>query len=228
LASNSAAGPAQPAADPPRRRRLTAEARKTSILAAARRAFSETGDMNGTTIKVIAERSGISEGVIYRHFESKDQLFFEAVVEPLQRAVDELVAAAEIVDKDQPLTPERQLETMTGLYRQLLSTLVEVLPLLGLVLFGDPQVARRFYRENFAVAMERLAGAWRDVEDRHGFPSSSPDIAARAVLGMAFMLSLEKTHAAKLDRDRAVALISAGTVKGFFPAIQPTEGSTGV
>jgi hypothetical protein len=42
------------------------------------------------------------------------------------------------------------------------------------------------------------------------------------------MLSLEKTHAAKLDRDRAVALISAGTVKGFFPAIQPTEGSTDV
>ena len=39
------------------------------------------------TIKVIAQHSGISEGVIYRHFESKDQLFFEAVVEPLQRAV---------------------------------------------------------------------------------------------------------------------------------------------
>ena len=71
MASNSAASPAEPAAQPPRRRRLTAEARKTSILAAARRAFSETGDMNGTTIKVIAERSGISEGVIYRHFESK-------------------------------------------------------------------------------------------------------------------------------------------------------------
>lgn len=67
---------------PPKRRRLTAEARKNSILDAARRAFIETGDMNGTTIKVIAEHSGISEGVIYRHFESKDQLFFEAVVEP--------------------------------------------------------------------------------------------------------------------------------------------------
>ncbi|HEY6789500.1 MAG TPA: helix-turn-helix domain-containing protein, partial [Trebonia sp.] len=80
------------------RRRLTAEARKSSILAAARRAFSETGDMNGTTIKVIAARSGISEGVIYRHFESKDQLFFEAVVEPLQKAVDDLVAATELID----------------------------------------------------------------------------------------------------------------------------------
>src|SRR5215470_14615554 len=128
-------------APPPVRRRLTAEARKSSILAAARRAFTETGDMNGTTIKVIAEHSGISEGVIYRHFESKDQLFFEAVVEPLTQAVDALVAATEGIDRDQPLTPERQLETTMGLYRQLVSTLEKVLPLLGLVLFGDPQVA---------------------------------------------------------------------------------------
>ena len=206
---------------PPKRRRLTAEARKSSILEAARRAFTETGDMNGTTIKVIAEHSGISEGVIYRHFESKDQLFFEAVVEPLQRAVDELVAATEGVDRDEPLTPERQYETMAGLYRQLISTLERMLPLLGLVLFGDPQVARKFYRENFAVAMDRLAEAWREVEDRYGFPFESPDISARAVMGMALILALESHHGKKFNRTRAVGIISEGTVKGFFPAIQP-------
>ena len=208
------------AAEPAPRKRLTAEARKSSILAAARRAFTETGDMNGTTIKLIAARSGISEGVIYRHFESKDQLFFEAVVEPLQRAVDDLVAATELIDRDHPLTPERQLKGMTGLYKQLVSTLEEVLPLLGLVLFGDPQVAKKFYRENFSVAMERLAEAWREVEDRYGFPFESPDIAARAVMGMALLLALEANHSKKFDRDRAVSKISEGTVKGFFPTIK--------
>jgi AcrR family transcriptional regulator len=213
---------APPAADaPPRRRRLTAEARKSSILEAARRAFTETGDMTGTTIKVIAEHSGISEGVIYRHFESKDQLFFEAVVEPLKQAIDDLVAATEGVDRDEPLTPERQLETMTGLYRQLVSALERILPLLGLVLFGDPKVARKFYRENFAVAMDRLAEAWREVEDRYGFPFESPDISARAVMGMALILAMENHHARKFDRGRAVKLISEGTVKGFFPALDP-------
>jgi AcrR family transcriptional regulator len=204
----------------PPRRRLTAEARKSSILAAARRAFTETGDMNGTTIKLIAARSGISEGVIYRHFESKDQLFFEAVVEPLQRAVDELVAATEIFDRDEPLTPERQLSGMNGLYKQLVATLSGVLPLLGLVLFGDPEVAKRFYRDNFSVAMDRLAEAWRVVEDRYGFPFESPDISARAVMGMALMMALESHHGKKFDRDRAIAMMSAGTVKGFFPAIE--------
>src|SRR6266702_3365248 len=172
LVPKAATRPATPAGSAPGpRRRLTAEARKSSILAAARRAFTETGDMNGTTIKVIAEHSGISEGGVYRHFDSKDQ----------------------------------------------------VLPLLGLVLFGDPQVARRFYRENFAVAMDRLAEAWREVEDRYGFPFESPDISARAVMGMALILALESHHARTYDRDRALALISAGTVKGFFPAIEPAR-----
>ena len=205
----------------PRARRLSADARRTSILSAARRAFSETGDMNGTTIKTIAAQGGISESVIYRHFESKDQLFYEAVVEPLREAVDKLVAAAEVVDRDEPLTPERQVETMNGLYRQLVATLEEVLPLLGLVLFGDPEVARRFYTESFAVAMDRLAEAWRQVEDRYGYTLESPDISARAVMGIALIIALESHHNPHYNRDRALQLISEGTSRGFFPTIEP-------
>lgn len=206
-----------------RPRRLTAEARRSSILSAARRAFTETGDMNGTTIRHIADRAGISEGVIYRHFESKDQLFFEAVVEPLRGAVDDLVAATEIVDREGPLSAERQREKLRGLYRQLISTLVEVLPLLGLVLFGDPKVAQRFYREHFAVAMDRLAAAWRDVEVRYGFEFESPDISARAVMGISLILALESHHTKDFDRDRALELVSEGTMTGFFPAFEPSH-----
>ena len=206
---------------PPVRRRLTAEARKSSILKAARRAFTETGDVNGTTIRAIAERGGISEGVIYRHYESKDQLFFESVVEPLREAVDALVAATEIIDRDEPLTPERQMETMHGLYRQLVSTLEEVLPLLGLVLFGDPKTAQRFYRDSFAVAMDRLGAAWKEVESRYGYELESPDISARAVMGIALISALESHHNNRFDRDRTLTTMSEGTINGFFPTIEP-------
>lgn len=206
---------------PPVRRRLTAEARKRSILEAARQAFTETGDANGTTIRVIADRAGISEGVIYRHFESKDQLFHEAVVEPLREAVDALVAATEVVDRDEPLTPERQREAMRGLYRQLVSSLEEVLPLLGLVLFGDPANAQRFYRESFAAAMDRLGAAWKEVQDRHGAEVGSPDISARAVMGIALITALESHHDSHFDRDRTLTLMAEGTIDGFFPPIEP-------
>jgi AcrR family transcriptional regulator len=160
--------------------------------------------------------------VIYRHFESKDQLFFEAVVEPLTQAVDELVEAAEVVDRDEPLTPERQVETLNGLYRQLIATLKEMLPLMGLVLFGDPKVARRFYRDHFAAAMDRLGAAWRDVEVRYGV-DQSPDVSARAVMGIALVLALEDRYDSKFDRDRAVAAASEGTCLGFFPTIEPAH-----
>ncbi len=209
----------------PRAPRLAAEARKSSILKAARKAFSETGDVNGTTIKVIAEHGGISEGIIYRHFESKEQLFYEAVVEPLREAVDKLVAASEVVDRDEPLNPERQLETLELLYRQLISTLEELLPLLGLVLFGDPKVAKRFYKESFSVAMDRLGDAWRDVERRYGFEFESPDISARAVMGIALTLALESHHNNRFDRDRAVTLATRGTIQGFFPPFLPAPRS---
>lgn len=206
-------------ASAPPRKRLPADARRASILAAARRAFIDTGDMNGTTMKLIADRGGVSEGVIYRHFESKEQLFYEAVVEPLMTAVDDLVAAADSVDRDEPLTPERQVETLAGLYKRLAATLQEVLPLLGLVMFGDPKVARRFYTEHFAAAMDRLADAWARVEARYGYGSESPDVSARAVMGTALILALESHHGTSFDRDRAIALVSQGTVNGFFPAI---------
>lgn len=216
--------PAKVDADVPQpRERLTARARKRSILDAARRAFSETGDMGSTTIKVIAERSGISEGVIYRHFESKEQLFAEAVVEPLKQAIDDLVAAAAVVDQDEPLTPPRQLETTGGMYHQLISALRPVIPLLGLVLFGDPKSAQRFYRENFAVAMDRLAEAWSEVEDRHEVPFESADIAARVVMGVALVMALESKYNKGFDRERALALISEGTVNGFFPSNRATH-----
>lgn len=221
--ARAAAGAAK-TGEAPRGRRLSAEARKSSILKAARRAFSESGDVNGTTIKAIAEHGGISEGVIYRHFDSKEQLFFEAVVEPLRVAVDRLVAASQVVDRDEPLTPERQLETLTALYRQLVATFEEVLPLLGLVLFGDPKMARRFFKEDFAVAMDRLGQAWGQVENRYGQGVPGTDVSARAVMGTALILALESHHGAgKYDRERAIKLAAEGTVDGFFPRLAPTQ-----
>jgi hypothetical protein len=49
----------------------------------------------------------------------------------------------------------------------------------------------------------------------------SPDV-ARAVMGMV-LLAMERHHGnvKKAERDATLAKISEGTVKGFFPAIEP-------
>jgi hypothetical protein len=114
---------------------------------------------------------------------------------------------------------------MKGLYRQLVATLEEVLPLLGLVLFGDPKIAREFYRDHLSVAMDRLSAAWHDVEARygHGHQSDVPDISARAVTGIALVMALEHRNNSRFDLPRAVGLASQGTLHGFFPALEPAQ-----
>src|SRR5207344_2664777 len=72
--------PQQPAT--PKRKRVTGADRRRLILSGARDAFLASG-YAGARTKDIAERAGITEAVIYRHFASKEELFEEAILSPL-------------------------------------------------------------------------------------------------------------------------------------------------
>ena len=97
------------------------ELTRRRIVAQAAPIFNQKG-FAGTALSDLMQATGLEKGGIYRHFESKDQLFFEAVVDPLRQAVDDLVAASEVGDRDEPLTPDRQIATLQGLYRKLIAT----------------------------------------------------------------------------------------------------------
>src|SRR5437867_3092922 len=60
--------------------RLGKAERKTQLLAHAKQLFVSLGYLNTTTEK-IAAAAGISEPVLYRHFESKKALFLEVLRE---------------------------------------------------------------------------------------------------------------------------------------------------
>ena len=62
------------------------------ILAAAERLFAEHG-FGGVSMPTIAEASGITAGAIYKHFDSKDDLFFEVVRRTVQSAPAPMAAA---------------------------------------------------------------------------------------------------------------------------------------
>ena len=79
--------PAEPAA-PASGRRLRRAERREQLLAAATQAFARTG-FAATSLDDIAEEAGISRVLLYRHFESKADLY-RAV---LDRAVARLTAA---------------------------------------------------------------------------------------------------------------------------------------
>ena len=76
----------------PVRQRLSAEDRRSAIIAAARVLFSHNG-FRGTGTSDIAAAAGCSEPVIYKHFASK-QALFAAVLEDSTRLMRERFAAA--------------------------------------------------------------------------------------------------------------------------------------
>lgn len=57
-----------------RKRRMSADDRRIQILKVATELFSKLG-YNGTTTREIAERVGISEAIIFRHFGTKQELY---------------------------------------------------------------------------------------------------------------------------------------------------------
>ena len=83
-----------------RPRRLPAEERRRTIVRAALRVFS-AGSYAGSTIAEIAREAGVSEPVVYRHFESKRDLWaacldaaWEEFRAGFDAVVDELLAAS--------------------------------------------------------------------------------------------------------------------------------------
>jgi AcrR family transcriptional regulator len=73
----------------PKSRRERGEARRL-LLAAAQASFATRG-YSGTTTREIAESAGVSEALIFRHFESKRKLFEEAILDPFHEFVAEYV-----------------------------------------------------------------------------------------------------------------------------------------
>ena len=174
----------------PRAQRLRAEDRRELILAAARRAFSRNGDARATTIKQIAEEARISEGIIYRHFESKDELFVEAAVKPLTEALRRGIDNIRRLDVS--LSGVDRHELAMAYYREMVQRLADLIPLLGLVLFGDPVHAVPFYRDVLTPALEDVRVTWNDAYRRmtgEDFPS---EVGAMANFGIALMFALDQ------------------------------------
>jgi AcrR family transcriptional regulator len=184
------------AVDP--RRRLPAAERRQQLLAAARQAFSE-GEVGGTTIESIARVAGVTPAVIYQHFAGKEELYSAAIVEPLHDAVQTAVARARSLTEESLRSGSRHASDIAEarrlteqFYGSVLKSLVDIVPLLGLVLFGETARAKEFYRATFVPALGELESAMNAFADqRSEEPSFSAPVAARIVTGTCLMFALE-------------------------------------
>jgi AcrR family transcriptional regulator len=87
------------------RRRLSAEERRSSILAAASQVFGDRG-YEHVRIDDVAAAAGISKALIYEHFASKQELYIELMNGAAQDMLGRLVAAASAPGMEGPLRME--------------------------------------------------------------------------------------------------------------------------
>lgn len=189
-----------PASDRAPSRRLSADQRREVILEAARRVFLQSG-LGGARTRDIAEAAGVNEALLYRHFESKEEMFEAAVADKLEQLVGEAVARAQV---GLPYDAEGLTQRMrTGAFiRELLEVMHEVAPLLGVVLFSDGDRGVEFYRERLSPAIGVLADIVERSKPTWQHRDFDAELVTTAVIGMCFGLALDRRFGdAQVDLD---------------------------
>ena len=152
----------------PRSRRayLPAAERKRLIIEAAQQVFARS-NLQGARTRDIAAAAAVNQATLFEHFDSKEALFHEAVVEPLIAAMQgmrERARAYEAASTTEDMmalakaSSQRQVETMT-----------QIFPLMAAALFSDPELGRKLYVEQIAPLLaergQAISGLVRDDLD---------------------------------------------------------------
>jgi AcrR family transcriptional regulator len=128
---------------------------REGILRSAIQVFGERG-FQSATIKAIAERQGIAPGTVYVYFDSKEELFRQAVEEGWAEFLAEI---RRIVS-----TPRHLRERFVTIIDYCFESLQTALPLLRGMLFDARQ--RHLLQENLDRLVDLLAGLAGEVSAR--------------------------------------------------------------
>lgn len=208
------------AATPPTRRgrRLSAEARRETILTAALEVFAEHGPEGGR-LRQIAEKAGITEPYLFRHFPSKAELYEAAVVRPLL----DLVAALETRLAEIPSNgPTTGAELVLRINRVMLDFMLEAVPYIGAAMFGDIRSGSDTYQE---VASSRVHRSVADLLAHiKGWPSPTVpvELVAKSIWGINYGIALDAILSGievDIDRDKTAERITRLYTLGI-PAFQ--------
>ncbi len=159
--------------------RVAAEDRRQQILETATELFARQG-FRGTTTREIARRAGINEALIFRHFPTKEDLYWAIIDEKCRvaGACQRLQAHLHSEARDRDVfaaLADRILRRDTTMTRLLLFSALE-----------NHRLSQRFFRTHVARYYEALAEYIRQGTEAGRFRSVDPLLAARGFLGMVY------------------------------------------
>jgi len=203
---------------------MSAEERRVMILQAAQDAFMSSG-YGGARTKDIAERAGVNEALLFRHFENKDEIFHEAVIVPLIEAMGTPTSPDDLIDIDD--IQAAKVASTVATMRRLLEVMETAAPLLGIVLFADNARAKELYRKEISPILD--AGAQR-LRDRYGtwkHRPFDPDLMPRVAMGMCLFVALDSYFSdRKLDLDATAREFATIITQGTLDHGEPSPAAT--
>jgi AcrR family transcriptional regulator len=160
--------------------RFSAAGRREQILDVATGLFANQG-FQGTTTKEIARQAGVNEALIFRHFPSKEELYWAVIKRkinsgsPREQMRERLAAGGS------------DLEVLAGVASEILERRSRDLTLSRLLLYSaleNHRLSHRFFRTYVAEYYEVLAEYIRQRIAEGRFRHVDPLLAARGFLGM--------------------------------------------
>ena len=160
--------------------RLTAPDRKKQLIEIAMKLFADQG-FDGTSTREIAEAAGVTEAIIFRHFKTKDDLYWAVLADRVERR-----------GRNRRI---RELLESEGDIREVLVSIAEILldrsaddaavtRLLFYSALRNRELSDRFFETYAHEKFELLADFLRKHIEAGSFRAVDPFIAARSFLGM--------------------------------------------
>jgi AcrR family transcriptional regulator len=160
--------------------RLSAIDRRQQILEVASATFARKG-YQGTTTREIAEQAGINEALLFRHFPSKENLYW-TLIEELCTARGRRDRIKRILEVDGPDT-----EVFEALACEFLTRTErdrELTRLLWFTALENHELSAQFFNTFVAGYFDALAGHIRARIRQGAFRKTDPLLAARGFVGM--------------------------------------------
>jgi AcrR family transcriptional regulator len=158
--------------------RSSGQERQASIITAAASLFAAKG-FQGTTTREIAKTAGISEALVFKHFPTKRALYAAILAEKAH--FSELLEAAEEAAKKKD---DARLFTLLAGYRIRKGADPTLLRLLLFSALEKHELSEMFFRKQYRVFYDFLAGYIRRRIDDGEFRAVDPLLAARAFFGI--------------------------------------------
>lgn len=167
--------------------RLTGDQRRAQLVAAARDVFLRHG-LSGARTRTIAEYAGVSEALLYQHFPSKQALFAEAILAPLEQLAETLAQQCEQLPG---LAGPQRRASSVEIHAGVLDSMLEIAPLLGLALHSQQASGRSFYTDEVLPLLERTVRSVAAALEGWEHPDVNPSTLVSMIFGTYYWVSLQ-------------------------------------